>query len=326
MAITKPNQALGATVFFALSLFWTVVTTAPAEAADVKFYGNINYIMSHDENASGETIAKAKNNGSAVGVKVKEQVAKGIDAFAKIELSVDTEDSGSTPFDSKLAFAGLDLGNMGVISAGRQNSPFYSAVNKKTDVFPEYGARAPQKLNKRDSHTLLYSNSIGNIVFDNMFKVDGETGKDGIDTWESALFLPLSDNLDLGLGYSDDKVNDAQYYGTGVTVGITESTKVGYNYTVKHNANDTEDISNDIVVQHTLNTYNGVCGLGLENRQCKTTLMAGYSAVKDGNAWTTLGVKRKLNKKLELYGAYEMKDNASGKDTDGMSVGLKLKF
>ena len=177
MKMTKKKVGLGVAIIIALGVLGWVFKPAPAEAAEMKVYGSLNYMLSNNENASGVATSKAENNGSAIGVDFTSNIAEGIDGFAKLEVAIDADDSGSTPFDSKLAYAGIDMGDIGVLSAGRQNSVFKGAVTSKTDVFPEFGGSAAQKLFSRDSHTVVYSNSLGAIQFDNLVKVDGSTGK-----------------------------------------------------------------------------------------------------------------------------------------------------
>ena len=186
---------------------------APAEATEMKVYGSLNYMLSNNEDANGNATAKAENNGSAIGVDFTSNLSEGVDGFAKLEVAIDADDSGSSPFDSKLAYAGVDMGDAGVLSAGRQNSVFKGAVTSKTDVFPEFGGSASQKLFSRDSHTVVYSNSIGPVQFDNLVKVDGATGKSGVDVYETAASMDLGDNLNVGVAYTDDKVNAIEYKG-----------------------------------------------------------------------------------------------------------------
>ena len=93
---------------------------APAEAAEINAYGSLNYRMGNDEDVNGKSVLKAEDNGSSIGVDISEELVDGISGFAKIELGVDTDDTGSNPLDSKLAYAGLDMGTLGKVSAGRQ--------------------------------------------------------------------------------------------------------------------------------------------------------------------------------------------------------------
>ena len=135
MKITKKKAAIGVAIIIALVAIWSVMKPAPAEAAEMKVYGSLNYMLSNNEDANGKSTAKAENNGSSIGVDFNSNIAEGIDGFAKLEVDIDADDSGSSPFDSKLAYAGIDMGDKGVLSAGRQNSVFKGAVTSNKNLF-----------------------------------------------------------------------------------------------------------------------------------------------------------------------------------------------
>ena len=139
MKMTKKKWAIGVAIIIAVVALWSALKPAPAEAAEMNVYGSLNYMVSNNENASGVATAKAENNGSSIGVDFESNLAEGVDGFAKLQVGIDADDSGSSPFDSQLAYAGVDLGDKGVLSAGRQDSVFKGAVTSKTDVFPEFG-------------------------------------------------------------------------------------------------------------------------------------------------------------------------------------------
>ena len=312
MKMTKKKWAIGVAVVVALVAIWSVMKPAPAEAAEMKVYGSLNYMVSNNENASGVATSKAENNGSNIGVDLTSNLAEGIDGFAKIQVGIDADDSGSSPFDSKLAYAGIDMGNAGVLSAGRQDSVFKGAVTSKTDVFPEFGGSAGQKLFSRDSHTVKYSNSIGPIQFDNLVKVDGSTGKSGVDVYETAASMDLTDSLSIGVAYTDDKVNAIEYKGAGVTFDLTDATSIGYSHTIKHvesTALDTK--SHEVVASHTIGA---------------TTFSAGYGEIIDGNKYWTYGAEKKIGDNFSAYAGYEMTDKPTGTDTTNMAAGIKFTF
>ena len=312
MKMTKKKWTIGAAIVVAVIVLWTVLKPAPAEAAEMKVYGSLNYMLSNNENASGVATSKAENNGSAIGVDFTSNIAEGIDGFAKLEVAIDADDSGSTPFDSKLAYAGIDMGDKGVLSAGRQNSVFKGAVTSKTDVFPEFGGSAAQKLFSRDSHTVVYSNSLGAIQFDNLVKVDGATGKSGVDVYETAASMDVSDSLNIGVAYTDDKVNSVEYKGAGVTFDLTDETIIAYNHTIKSvesTALDTK--ANEVVVTHLLGD---------------TTLSVGYGEIVDGNKYTTVGTEKKIGDNFSMYAGYQITDVPTGTDTNDMAAGIKFKF
>jgi len=312
MKITKNKWTIGAAIVVAVIVLWAVFKPAPAEAAKMEVYGSLNYMVSNNENASGVATAKAENNGSSIGVDFTSNIAEGIDGFAKLEVDVDADDSGSTPFDSKLAFAGVDMGGAGVLSAGRQNSVFKGAVTSKTDVFPEYGGSAAQKLFSRDSHTVIYSNSIGPIQFDNLVKVDGATGKSGVDVYETAASMDLTDKLNIGVAYTDDKVNSVEYKGAGVTFDLTDATSIGYSHTIKTVESTSLDTkAHEVTASHTIGA---------------TTFSAGYGEIIDGNKYWTYGADKKIGENFSMYAGYEVTDKPTGTDTTSMAAGIKFTF
>ena len=312
MKMTKKKVGLGVAIIIALGVLGWVFKPAPAEAADVSVYGNLNYMVSNNDDANGNATAKAENNGSAIGVDITEELAEGVTGFGKLELAVDTDDTGSTPFDSKLAYAGIDMGDKGMLSAGRQNSVFKGAVTSKTDVFPEFGGSAAQKLFSRDSHTVVYSNSIGAIQFNNLVKVDGTTGKSGVDVYETAASMDLTDKLNIGVAYTDDKVNSVEYKGAGVTFDLTDATSIAYTHTIKAVESTSLDTkANEVAGSHTIGA---------------TTFSVGYGEIVDGNKYTTVGASKKIGDNFSLYGAFQTTDVVTGTDTNDMAAGIKFKF
>ena len=305
----KKKIAVGVAIVVAI-VAWSLFKPAPAEAAEINAYGTLDYRMGNDEDVNGKSVLKAEDNGSKVGVDITEELVDGISGFAKIELGVDTDDTGSNPLDSRLAYAGVDMGTLGKVSAGRQNSVF-KKVTATTDVFPEYGNKAVQKLFSRDSHTVVYSTEIGGLTFDSLAKVDGSTGKSGADVLESTVSFDIG-SLTLVAGLSDDKVNNIDYKGAGVTYNLSEVTTVAYNHTIKSDAANLDTKANEVAVTHVIGD---------------TTFAVGYGEVKDGTAYTTLGATKNITDSFSLYAAYEAQDKTGAlKDISGMSTGLKLTF
>ena len=305
----KKKIAVGVAIVVAI-VAWSLFKPAPAEAAEINAYGSLNYRMGNDEDVNGKSVLKAEDNGSSIGVDISEELVDGISGFAKIELGVDTDDTGSNPFDSKLAYAGLDMGPLGKVSAGRQNSVF-KKVTATTDVFPEYGNKAVQKLFSRDSHTVVYSTEIGGLTFDSLAKVDGSTGKSGADVLESTVSFDMG-SLTLVAGMSDDKVNKVDYRGLGATYDLSEATTVAFNHTIKETAANLETKANEVAVTHVIGD---------------TTVALGYGEIKDGTAYTTVGATKSITDSFSLYAGYEAQDKTAGnKDISGMSAGIKLTF
>ena len=312
MKMTKKKWAIGAAIVVAVIALWSVLKPAPAEAAEMNVSGSLNYMVSNNENASGVATAKAENNGSSIAVDFSSNLAEGVDGFAKLQVGIDADDSGSSPFDSQLAYAGVDLGDAGVLSAGRQDSVFKGAVTSKTDVFPEFGGSAGRKLFSRDSHTVIYSNSIGPIQFDNLFKVDGATGKSGVDVYETAASMDLTDSLSIGVAYTDDKVNSIEYKGAGATFDLSDATSIGYSHTIKHvESTNLDTKAHEVVGSHTIGA---------------TTFSVGYGEIVDGNKYWTYGADKKIGENFSMYAGYEVTDKPTGTDTTSMAAGIKFTF
>ena len=312
MKMTKKKWTIVAAIVVAVIVLWSVMKPTPAEATEMKVYGSLNYMLSNNEDANGTSTAKAENNGSSIGVDFSSNLSEGIDGFAKLEVDIDADDSGSTPFDSKLAYAGVDMGDMGVLSAGRQNSVFKGAVTSKTDVFPEFGGSAAQKLFSRDSHTVVYSNSLGAIQFDNLVKVDGTTGKSGVDVYETAASMDISDSLNICVAYTDDKVNSVEYMGAGLTFDLSDATTVGFNHTIKEvESTKVETTANEVVASHLIGA---------------TTFSVGYGEIEDGNKYSTVGAEKKIGENFSMYGAFQTTDVVTGTDTQDMAAGIKFRF
>jgi len=297
----------------AVALVFTLTACSKdAEAVEAKIYGTINYKISNDEDTNGNSSMKAENNSSIIGIDASEAISENITGFAKLELGVDTDDTNNNPLDSRLAYAGINMNELGLLSAGRQASPFTTNVSGHTDVFEVYGSNADQTLFARDTNTVAYSNKIGAITFDGLVKIDGSTGKDGIDVQEGT--LSFTDGMvKASAGVSNDRVNDINYYGAGVTLDATSKgmpITLGYTYTRKDAATDVN--GNEIVASY-------ITG--------KAKLTGGYGKVEDSTAYYTAGLSYGMTESLSTYVEYQHQDNTgSTLDTDSYSTGLKFSF
>ena len=296
---------------FGIAMAFSLTACSEAEA-DVNIYGSINYKLSNDENSSGNSYMKAENNSSFIGIDAEEGIGEGITGFAKLELGVDADDSDNNPLDSRLAFVGLNFGPVGSLSAGRQSSPFTDNVSGHTDVFAVYGSSADIHLFTRDSNTIAYTNNIGKLTFNGLVKIDGSTGKDGIDVSEGTITYDAGVITASG-GMSSDEVNDITYYGAGFTADATSigmPVTIGYTYTLKDAATDVN--GNEIVASYTTG---------------KAKLTGGYGKVEDSTAYYTTGLSYGVTDSLTTYVEYQHADNTGSTiDTDSYSTGLKFTF
>lgn len=279
------------------ALFMTFfVTTA---SADMNVYGSLNYMMSNDDNASGKSVLKAQNNGSKIGVEFSETLVDaegnatgGITGFGKLEVGIDADDSGSDTFDSRLAYAGVDLGVAGAVSGGRQENP--GAGVSKTNIFNVYGGNSVFKYADRTSNTVKYSNSIGPVSVDAMAMIDGATGKDGLDVTDISASMDLGPVAVAG-GLIDDKVNNVKYQIASAGVDVAGISLAG-TYSLKDTT--TTDLT------------------GMEYSASKvigdSTLMVSLQD-KEGTAnYMTYGVSHNFSSSLTGYAEYQSTDNDTG--------------
>ena len=289
-----------------IAVAMTVLFTTAVSAAEVIPYGTFNYKWSHDENASGVAYDKLEDNGSLIGVEVIDLGVEGdtILGFAKLEVGVDTDDSGSDTFDSRLAYVGLDT-EIGDISVGRQSHPYTDNVATRASIFNVYGGNSSFSYGTRSSNSLAYSNTIGIVSIDALTVVDGSSGEDnGMDSYEwSASANLLGSNV--SAGFADDIVNDISYYGVSAETSLDKLT-VSSSYTMK-------DAATDLTAWEVAGKY--------------SILSVGYGDKENTGTYTTVGLAKDLNDSLTVYAETEMADNdGSAVDTQKWSIGTKFTF
>ena len=292
---TKIVALLGA-MLFGTSVF----------AAEITPYGTFNYKYSHDENSSGKAYSKLEDNGSNIGIDIDDIGVEGqtIIGFAKLEVGVDTDDSGSDTFDSRLAYVGLSANSIGDISVGRQSHPFTDNIGGKTAVFNVYGSKADWNYASRSSQTIAYSNDLGIVSVDALGIVDGSSSNtDAFDEYEWTISTNLFDS-DISVGYADDVNNDISYWGVAGSTDLGPLT-MSSSYTIYDAATDK---------------------YGLELTASYSIFSVGYGDKEGTGISYTAGASHNLNDSLSVYAEGEMKDLDSGSDTTSWSIGSKLTF
>ena len=227
-----------------------------------------------------------------------------ITGFAKLEVGVDTDDSGSDTFDSRLAYVGLSS-EIGDLSVGRQSHPYTDNVASRASIFNVYGGSASFSYGTRSSNSLAYSNKIGPLSIDALTVVDGSSGEDnGMDSYEwSASADILGSNV--SAGFADDIVNDISYYGVSAKTSLDKLT-VSSSYTIK-------DAATDLAAWEVGANY--------------SLLSVGYGDKENTGTYTTVGLAKDLNDSLTVYAETEMADNdGSAVDTQKWSIGTKFTF
>ena len=288
-----------------LAISSIVLFSSAISAAEIIPYGSFNYKWSNDENSSGKTYSKLEDNGSSIGVEVIDLGAEGdtITGFAKLEVGVDTDDSGSDTFDSKLAYVGLDS-NMGALSVGRQSHPFADNIGGKTSIFNVYGGSSDWNYASRSSNSMKFSTTQSGLTLDTIGIVDGSsTNTNAFDEFEVTISTKLFGS-DVSVGYADDVNSDISYW------GVAGSTDLGplnmsSSYTIYDAATDK---------------------YGLEVTASYSIFSVGYGDKEGTGVSYTAGASHSLTDSVSVYAEGEMKDLDSGSDTTSWSIGSKLTF
>ena len=288
-----------------LAISSIVLFSSAISAAEIIPYGSFNYKWSNDENSSGKTYSKLEDNGSSIGVEVIDLGVEGdtITGFAKLEVGVDTDDSGSDTFDSKLAYVGLDS-NMGALSVGRQSHPFADNIGGKTSIFNVYGGSSDWNYGSRSSNSMKYSTTQSGLTLDTIGIVDGSsTNTNAFDEFEVTISTKLFGS-DVSAGYADDVNNDISYWGVAGSTDLGPIT-MSSSYTIYDAATDK---------------------YGLEATVSYSIFSVGYGDKEGTGVAYTAGVSHDLNESVSVYAEGEMKDLDSGSDTTSWSIGSKFTF
>ena len=282
--------------------------TMAASAAEITPYGTFNYKWSNDEDSSGNAYNKLEDNGSKIGIDIDDIGVEGqtVIGFAKLEVGVDTDDSGSNTFDSRLAYVGMSANNVGDLSVGRQSHPFTDNVATTASIFEVYGGSSSFSHGTRSSNSIAYSNTLGQITVDALGVVDGSSGKDGVDSYEWSASVDVVDGVSISGGLAADEVNDIYYYGVGMTTEVSDDLSIASSYTMK-------DAATDLTAWEVAGSFK--------------MLSIGYGDKEGTGAFTTVGVSHDLSADLKLYAETEMVDNeGSAVDTQSWSIGTKFSF
>ena len=280
--------------------------TMAATAAEITPYGTFNYKWSNDEDSSGNAYNKLEDNGSKIGIDIDDIGVEGqtVIGFAKLEVGVDTDDSGSDTFDSRLAYVGMSANNVGDLSVGRQSHPFADNIGGKTSIFNVYGGSSDWNYASRSSNSMKFSTTQSGITLDSIGIVDGSsTNTNAFDEFEVTISTKLFGS-DLSVGYADDVNSDISYW------GVAGSTDLGplnmsSSYTIYDAATDK---------------------YGLEVTASYSIFSVGYGDKEGTGLAYTAGVAHDLNDSLSVYAEGEMKDLDSGSDTTSWSIGSKFTF
>mgnify|MGYP005688535821 FL=1 len=162
-----------------------------------------------------------------------------------------------------------------------------------------YGSNAVFKYGDRSSNTIKLDNG----MFSAMAMVDGSSGQDGIDMWETSLSHSMN-GIDVAVGYADDVVNDISYWGAGASTTVGDLT-IASTYTIKDAATDLE---------------------GMEATISWKSLTVGYGDKEGTGTYMTYGVSHSMTDSLSVYAEMQQDDLDTGTDLQHYSVGTKFTF
>lgn len=89
-------------------------------AADIEFYGRLDFSLQHAKEA-GEGQVELRNNASRVGVRGELPLQAGLQVIYQLEFGVDLDDEADTPFTHRNQFVGLQ-GAFGTLKVGRHDT------------------------------------------------------------------------------------------------------------------------------------------------------------------------------------------------------------
>jgi len=274
-------------------------TTVTIPDVNAEIYGKLNYMAYYNEDTSNNGVWKSGNNASRVGLSISE--VSDVNAFGKLEVGVNIDDSGSDTFSSRLAYLGVDGGDLGKFSVGRQDSVF-TAVTGATDVFNVYGSNADQNQGSRLSNTLVISNGVGPASVSTLIQMDGADNTKDIDKYEmSATVGPVS------VGYSKDNNTEIDY------MAVSGSHDLG-------------DVA--ISAAYSIKDSSGTETKGYEVVGTVGNISVGYGEIVDGDSYITAGIDQPITGAFSVYAEYQLEQNVSSSEEDqnNYAVGTKIVF
>ena len=183
-------------------------------------YGNIQYVVTHENVDGGSSSIEHADNGSTIGVKHDHEIAPGLKGFLKAELEYDADDKagndGLNSFDE--AYVGVQSDSFGKLWIGSDDSTYERAVAKIYN-FHEVGTGIDGSYSTGEGDLLQYETpSFGGLKLGAAVQVNGD-GKQGgksypyqlaaIYTADSLELAFAMDSNDGALGYSKDGFSDA---------------------------------------------------------------------------------------------------------------------
>ncbi|MCS5736837.1 porin, partial [Herbiconiux daphne] len=159
----------------ALALFSTGAMAAnvykdATSSVDVYGYAKGAHVFNQKAGKNGFDKSEAQ-----IGVKAKQQLNDQFALFGQYEGEYDVNDTSARHWHNRKAFGGIDAGEYGALSAGRQQGVLYNVIGM-TDMHPEVvsgWSSAPDKgLFGRADSVIQYQNKVGDYTVTGQYKLE----------------------------------------------------------------------------------------------------------------------------------------------------------
>lgn len=275
---------------------------------------------------------KAGKNGfdkseAQIGVKAKQQLNKNFALIGQYEGEYDVYDTGTRHWHNRKAFGGIDAGEFGAVTAGRQQGLIYDVAGM-TDMMPEvvsgWSSAPDTGLLGRTDSVVQYQNTLAGVTVTGQYKLattqSVETGKKVDEGAAYGVSATASNILDTGVfggvAYANQKRSvgeDSNVYSVGI--GYTDgAVYTAATSTVGKNAAGAKSFfDNEVVAQYTFS--NGI------------TPSVGYV---DSNAFGSraefaeTGVSYAFNKNVSAD--VDLGWDVTGQDNNQVKTSIKYKF
>ncbi len=203
-------------------------------------YGNIQYVVIHENVDDGSSSIEHADNGSTIGIKHDHEIAPGLSGFFKAELEFTADEkSDSTGLDDfDEAYIGVNSDSFGKVWLGSDDSTYERAIAKIVN-FHEVGTSIDGSYSTGEGDLLQYETpSFAGLKLGAAVQVngDGETGGKSYPYQVAAIYsvdaLELAvamDSNDGGTQYSsnDADINNENTYGVRGTYTIGDLSLTG---------------------------------------------------------------------------------------------------
>ena len=214
--------------------------------AEVTVYGHVhNGIMSksyEDAQPGGtakDTTTDVNTNGSRFGFNASGDLGNGLNALAKLEFGVGTDDADNG-IGTRHGFVGVS-GGFGKVTVGQQSGAFHTSVHTDQSIWQAgIGGISP---GSRTPNTIKYSNAVGPLSIQADLRLSDENSSNGPQGDGGAIGLraAVSDNLTLAVAFdTDDSTNIVTTTPAVLMTGAAGSTPTVKTAEKKENGKETD--------------------------------------------------------------------------------------